>query len=184
MITDHLKTGVIVNCRNVVNSKYCWGGGICQIQLRCESDIFRMAYSEVNIKLCCFLVYLNDICKLRLQSSIYVSVSIASMFYQQQMLHSAKREYEGVSKSFRTQSVNKYTLTFGITRWEATQKVMAAKLTILTHKIAIQLHLVAESCTICRSRPRRPDRKLLETRSYNYGSWTGKDVAGRCRGLL
>jgi hypothetical protein len=26
---------------------------------------------------------------------------------------------------------------------------MAAKLTRLTHKIAIQLHLVAESCTIC-----------------------------------
>jgi len=26
---------------------------------------------------------------------------------------------------------------------------MAAKLTVLTHKIALQLHLVAESCTIC-----------------------------------
>jgi len=30
--------------------------------------------------------------------------------------------------------------------------VMAAKLTRLTHKIAIKLHLVAESCTICSSR--------------------------------
>jgi hypothetical protein len=30
---------------------------------------------------------------------------------------------------------------------EATQRVMAAKLTRLTHKIAIQLYLVAESCT-------------------------------------
>jgi hypothetical protein len=29
---------------------------------------------------------------------------------------------------------------------------MAAKLTRRTHKIAIQLHLVAESCTICSSR--------------------------------
>jgi hypothetical protein len=38
---------------------------------------------------------------------------------------------------------------------------MAAKLTRLTHKIAIQLHLVAESCTICSSRCRRPVRKLL-----------------------
>jgi hypothetical protein len=28
---------------------------------------------------------------------------------------------------------------------------MAAKLTRLTHEIAIQLHLVAESCTICSS---------------------------------
>jgi hypothetical protein len=28
---------------------------------------------------------------------------------------------------------------------------MAAKLTRLTHQIAIQLHLVAESCTICSS---------------------------------
>jgi len=43
---------------------------------------------------------------------------------------------------------------------------MAAKLTRLTHKIAIQLHLVAESCTICGSRVRRPLRKLLDTHSY------------------
>jgi hypothetical protein len=32
------------------------------------------------------------------------------------------------------------------TGWEATQRIMAAKLTRLIHKIAIQLHLVAESC--------------------------------------
>jgi len=43
---------------------------------------------------------------------------------------------------------------------------MATKLTILTHKIAIQLHLVAKSCTICSSRSRRPVRKLLDTPSY------------------
>jgi hypothetical protein len=41
--------------------------------------------------------------------------------------------------------------------------VMTAKLTRLTHKIAIQLHLVVESCTICSSRSRRPVRKLLDT---------------------
>jgi len=43
---------------------------------------------------------------------------------------------------------------------------MAAKLTRLTHKILIQLHLVAESCTICSSRSRRPVRKLMDTLSY------------------
>jgi hypothetical protein len=43
---------------------------------------------------------------------------------------------------------------------------MAAKLTRLTHKIAIQLHLVAESCTVCSSRSRRPVPKLLDTPSY------------------
>jgi hypothetical protein len=43
---------------------------------------------------------------------------------------------------------------------------MAAKLTRLTHKIAIQLHLVAENCTICSSRSRRPVRRLLDTPSY------------------
>jgi hypothetical protein len=62
--------------------------------------------------------------------------------------------YEGVSKSFGTESITKYKLTTS-TRWEATQRVMAAKFTRLTHKIAIQLHLVAESCTICSSRSRR-----------------------------
>jgi hypothetical protein len=52
------------------------------------------------------------------------------------------------------------------TRWEATQRIMAAKLTRLTHKIAMQLHLVAESCTICSSLSRQPARKLLDTLSY------------------
>jgi hypothetical protein len=36
----------------------------------------------------------------------------------------------------------------------------------LTHKIAIQLHLVPESCTICSSRTRPPVWKLLDTPSY------------------
>jgi hypothetical protein len=43
---------------------------------------------------------------------------------------------------------------------------MATKLTRLTHKVAIKLHLVAESCTICSSRSRRPIRKLLDTPLY------------------
>jgi hypothetical protein len=43
---------------------------------------------------------------------------------------------------------------------------MAAKLTRLTHKIVIQLHLVVESCTVCSSRSRLPVRKLLDTPSY------------------
>jgi hypothetical protein len=51
---------------------------------------------------------------------------------------------------------------------------MAAKLSRLTHKIAIQLHLVAESCIICSSRSRWPVRKLLDTPSYKLG------LAQRC----
>jgi hypothetical protein len=38
---------------------------------------------------------------------------------------------------------------------------MAAKITRLAHKIAIKLHLVAESCTIYSSRSRRSVPKLL-----------------------
>jgi uncharacterized protein involved in tellurium resistance len=68
--------------------------------------------------------------------------------------------YEGVSKSFRTESITKYTLTTINTHCEATQRVMAAKVAMLTHKIAIQLYLMAESCTICISRYRRPVRKI------------------------
>jgi hypothetical protein len=44
-------------------------------------------------------------------------------------------------------------------------KGYSGKVTRLTHKTAIQLHLVAESCTICSSRSRRPVRKLLDTPS-------------------
>jgi len=54
--------------------------------------------------------------------------------------------YEGVSKRFRTESITKYTFTTVNTSWQATQRVMAAKLCRLTHKIAMQLHFVAESC--------------------------------------
>jgi hypothetical protein len=44
---------------------------------------------------------------------------------------------------------------------------MTAELTSLLHKIAIQLYLVAESCTICSSRCRRPVLRLLDTPSYD-----------------
>jgi len=43
---------------------------------------------------------------------------------------------------------------------------MASKLTRVTHKIVIQLHLVAERCTIGSCRSRRPVPKLLDTPSY------------------
>jgi len=48
-----------------------------------------------------------------------------------------KMNYEGASKSFRTESIAKFTFTFGTAQWEGTQMVMAPKLTRLTHKIAI-----------------------------------------------
>jgi len=69
--------------------------------------------------------------------------------------------YEGTSESFRTESIMKHTLTFGIIRCCPLQSVMEAKLTRLIHEI------VAERCTICSSRSRRPVRKLLDTHS-NY----------------
>jgi hypothetical protein len=53
---------------------------------------------------------------------------------------------------------------------------MAAKLTRLTHKIAIKLHLVAESCTICSSRSRWPVRKLLDMLSTDILLWNLRDV--------
>jgi hypothetical protein len=46
---------------------------------------------------------------------------------------------------------------------------MATKLTRLTHKMAIQLHLVAESYTICSSRSRCQVLKLVDTPSYEAG---------------
>jgi hypothetical protein len=71
----------------------------------------------------------------------------------------------GCIQKFPDWVITKYTLTIINTRWEAIQRVMAAKLTRLTHNIAIHLYLVAESCTICSSRSRQPVRKLLDTPS-------------------
>jgi hypothetical protein len=70
----------------------------------------------------------------------------------------------GCIQKFPDWVIKKYMLTFGITRWQATQKFMATKVTILNHKIAIQLRRVAESCTICCSRFRR---SVPETFGYN-----------------
>jgi len=47
-------------------------------------------------------------------------------------------------------------------------RIMEKKLTRLNHKIAMKLHLVAESCTTCCSHSRWPVRKLLDTSSYVY----------------
>jgi hypothetical protein len=71
---------------------------------------------------------------------VYCKVSghYCSSFFDDNIL----RVYKGVSKIFRTESITKYMLTFGITRWEATQMVMAAKLSRLTHRTEILLHLV------------------------------------------
>jgi hypothetical protein len=83
-------------------------------------------------------------------------------------------QYERASKSFRTEPIMKYTLTFDSTRFCSLQRVMVAKLARLTHKIAIQLHLVAKSCTICSTRSRRPVRKLwLHLSILRYvGRWS------------
>jgi hypothetical protein len=78
--------------------------------------------------------------------------------------------------------IRKYMLTAINTCWEATQRVMVEKLTRLTHKIVIQLHLVAESCTICSSRFRRLVRKLLDTPlySYPYSTWNKCISTNKC----
>jgi hypothetical protein len=91
---------------------------------------------------------------------------------------------EGVSKSFRTESITKSTKITNINiRWEAKQRVMAAKLTRMTHKIAIQLHLVAESCTSCSFRSRRPVWKLLVTHSFMEPKYGPIQLTQICRFL-
>jgi hypothetical protein len=98
------------------------------------------------------------------------------------------RMYEGISKSLQTWVDNEITIMN--THWEATQMVTATKLTRLTHKIAIQLPLVAESCTICSSRLRWQVRKLLDIPSYTMlrcvssgCGWRRRppDVEGNCK---
>jgi hypothetical protein len=61
-----------------------------------------------------------------------------------------------------SQSITNYTLTT-INTGGVTLRFMAAKLTRLTHKIAIQLRLVAESCIICSSRS-----KAASPESFGY----------------
>jgi len=48
---------------------------------------------------------------------------------------------------------------------------MAAKLTRQTHKVAIQLHLVAQSCTICSSCSRQSVWKLFDVPLYMVKIW-------------
>jgi hypothetical protein len=66
---------------------------------------------------------------------------------------------DNVDKEINNNNNNKHSL-------RSNTNCYSDKLTRLTHKIAIELHLVAESCTICSSRSRRPVRKLFVTPSY------------------
>jgi len=66
----------------------------------------------------------------------------------QLMFYAPLATYEVVFKNFRTESITKYTLTFGITRCSPLQRIMEAKLSSLIHKMATQLHLVAKSCKL------------------------------------
>jgi hypothetical protein len=119
-----------------------------------------------NTVLCKFC-NLRNVCVLLLASNSYrTEVNVMTLWQVGCSVYLYVETYEGVSRSFRTGSIKKYMLTTINTCWEATQKVMAAKLIRLTHKIAIQLHLAAESCAICSFRSRRPVRKLLDTPSY------------------
>jgi hypothetical protein len=125
-----------------------------------------------NIRHACFLVHRYCSCQVRCTFCVHRRCTGVGLVRPldsllRGILVSDFTSYEGVSKSFRTESITKCSLTTINTRWKATQRVMTAKLTRLTHKIAIQLHLVAESFTICGSRSRRPVRKLLETPSYS-----------------
>jgi hypothetical protein len=86
-------------------------------------------------------------------------------------------------QKFPDRAITKYTLTTINTRWEATQRVMAAKLTRLNHKIAIQLYLVADSCTICcpRSQAASPEtfgHTLVVTR-FRWNSADSDKLCGR-----
>jgi len=61
---------------------------------------------------------------------------------------------------------------------------VAEKFTKLCHKTVIKLHLVAESCTICSSRSRRPVRKLLNTPSYIFPLTQKSLIPLNCRKMM
>jgi len=58
---------------------------------------------------------------------------------------------------------------------------MEAQLTTLTHKIPMQLHLVAEGCTTCSSRSRRPVPRKL--RIYETEALKKHEVKGEWKVL-
>jgi len=61
---------------------------------------------------------------------------------------------------------------------------MAVKLTTLTHKIAIQLLLVAESCTICSSRSRPSGNFWIHPRVTSYVFFCiVLSCEGKCRAM-
>jgi hypothetical protein len=73
-----------------------------------------------------------------------------------------------MSLKFRNSCRLHYTCTTVNTLEEAIQRVMVAKLTRVTQKIAILWHLVEESFTTCRSQSWRQVRKLLDTPLYFF----------------
>jgi hypothetical protein len=77
-----------------------------------------------------------------------------------------RRIYESVSKSFRTESITKSRTTTKTPVEKQHKGLWRQNSLDLTHKIAIQLQVAAESSTICSSLLRRLVRKLLDTLSH------------------
>jgi hypothetical protein len=114
-------------------------------------------------------------------STSILSINLMTLMWLIKLLLSMIRAiYEGVSKSFRTESITKYTLTTINNCWEAKQRIMAAKHSRLTHKIALQLHLMAECSAIYSFRSRRPVRKLLVDRKLRMDNNIYCDCLGWC----
>jgi hypothetical protein len=136
--------------------------------------------SRRNVTLCRYYHFTNnvkDLLQLHPASCSDSPLSVAHIkiheplcqFWSSKKTEFHLKNYKGISRSFWTESIMKSTTTTTAiinTHWGAMQMVMAARFTRLTHKIAIQPHLVADSCTICSSHSRRPVQKLLVTPSY------------------
>jgi hypothetical protein len=89
---------------------------------------------------------------------LMTSTASGKSFVKYLFPHFLSCSIRGCIQKFPDWVITKYTHTTINTRWEATQRIMAAKLITLTHKLAIQLHLVSENCTICSSRSSRSVR--------------------------
>jgi len=110
----------------------------------------------------------NSKCSFKAKKTVKPVVSAkGDYFIHNKLIFYTTTQIWGCIKKFPDWVKTKYIFTTRNTCSEATQRVMAAKLTTLTHKIAIQLHLVAESHNICSSCSRWPVRKLLDTSAYN-----------------
>jgi len=148
------------DCNNIFKSlkvssvtRANFGSGVDWKSLKWPCHIFGCVWSEITRSWFTIPTYIAPLLRSNLGLKWLNFLHVRCVFFERAVRGCIQKFPDGVDNDIINN--NKHSL-------RSNTKGYGSKITRLTHKIAIQLELVTESCTICSSRSTRPVRKLLD----------------------